>query len=78
MDTGPYAVVRHPGYLGMLIFDLGAPLALASWRAFLPAGVAIGCFALRTAREDRMLRAELLGYKEYARRVRYRLLPRVW
>lgn len=78
VDAGPYAVVRHPGYLGMLIFDLGAPLALASWWALLPAGVAIGCFALRTAREDRMLRADLPGYAEYAARVRYRLLPGVW
>lgn len=76
--TGPYARVRHPGYLGMLIFDLGAPLALASCWALIPAGVAGCCFALRTVREDRMLRAQLPGYAEYAARVRYRLLPGVW
>ncbi|MBN2489807.1 MAG: isoprenylcysteine carboxylmethyltransferase family protein [Planctomycetes bacterium] len=79
IQTGPYRLVRHPGYAGLLLgFILGTPLLLGSWWAFLPALGSLGMIAVRTALEDRLLRAELPGYREYAERVRYRLVPGVW
>ena len=78
VDAGPYGIVRHPGYVGMIAFDIGAPLALGSWWSAIPAGLAIGLFLVRTALEDRMLRAELPGYSEYAKRVHSRLVPGIW
>ena len=78
IDSGPYAHVRHPGYLGMLLLGATMPLALGSWWAFLP-GSALVAFAFRRLWiEDRFLAANLPGYREYAARVRYRLLPGVW
>ena len=76
--SGPYGWVRHPGYLGSVIFDLLSPLALGSWWAFIPAGLTVALLVLRTRLEDRTLQAELPGYAEYAREVRWRLLPGVW
>jgi protein-S-isoprenylcysteine O-methyltransferase Ste14 len=78
VEGGPYRVVRHPGYAGSIAYMLGMAIALGS-RAALAATVAI-VFVLvaRTALEDRTLLRELDGYAEYARRVRYRLLPGVW
>jgi protein-S-isoprenylcysteine O-methyltransferase Ste14 len=75
VDAGPYAYLRHPGYTGMIAFNLGVPLLLGSWWALLPAGAAAALFVLRTALEDRTLQKELPGYKEYAVRVRKRLVP---
>ncbi len=76
--TGPYHYVRHPMYLGTLVLWPGISLLLGSWWALLPSAVIIVVFMIRTALEDRTLQAELPGYAEYARRVRYRLLPGVW
>ena len=79
IDTGPYDVVRHPGYLGTIGgFILAAPLLLGSTWAFVPALAAAGVLVIRTALEDRTLQAELPGYAEYAGRVRYRLFPGIW
>jgi protein-S-isoprenylcysteine O-methyltransferase Ste14 len=75
---GPYQWVRHPAYLGTIIFELTSPVLLASWWAFLPGALNAILFVARTALEDRALQAELPGYAEYAARVRYRLLPGVW
>jgi protein-S-isoprenylcysteine O-methyltransferase Ste14 len=75
---GPYRYVRHPAYLGTLLFELASPLLLGSWWALLAGALAAALFVLRTALEDRDLQAELPGYAEYAGRVRYRLLPGVW
>jgi protein-S-isoprenylcysteine O-methyltransferase Ste14 len=77
-STGPYKYVRHPGYVGMILQLLGTPLALASWWGLVPAFCASAVFVLRTAMEDRTLKQELSGYADYARQVRYRLLPGVW
>jgi len=79
IDSGPYRIVRHPGYLGTIFgFALAAPLLLGSWWAFVPAVIAIASLVLRTALEDRTLRKELDGYEAYTQNVRYRLLPGLW
>lgn len=77
-DTGPYRYVRHPGYAGNLPPLLGICLALSSVWTLIPAAVAAIIAVVRTALEDRTLQEELPGYREYARRVRYRLLPWAW
>jgi protein-S-isoprenylcysteine O-methyltransferase Ste14 len=76
--TGPYRFVRHPFYVGVIIFALMIPSALGSPWALIPGGLAALLFVVKTAAEDCMLRAGLPGYAEYAQRVRYRLLPGVW
>lgn len=78
IDTGPYAYVRHPGYVGFFGWTLATPLLLGSWCALGPAVLASIAMIVRTALEDRTLRAELEGYEAYAQRVRYRLVPGVW
>jgi protein-S-isoprenylcysteine O-methyltransferase Ste14 len=78
IDTGPYAVVRHPGYVAGILFCVGTALCLGSVWALIPAGLASILLILRTRWEDQMLQAELPGYREYTERVRNRLLPGVW
>jgi len=78
VTTGPYAVVRHPGYLAAILGALVTPLMLGSAWTFVPAGLIAALFVARTALEDRMLRLGLPGYAEYAGRVRSRLVPGVW
>jgi protein-S-isoprenylcysteine O-methyltransferase Ste14 len=79
VDTGPYRLVRHPGYSGILAgFVLGTPLLLGSWWAFAPAFMTMILVVVRTALEDHVLHEELSGYVEYAGRVRYRLVPGLW
>jgi len=78
VTTGPYQYVRHPMYVGTIFFGLSIPLFLGSWWTFVPCGLIVVLFIIRTALEDKTLREELPGYAEYARRVRYRLLPGVW
>ncbi|MGB5540172.1 MAG: isoprenylcysteine carboxylmethyltransferase family protein [Gammaproteobacteria bacterium] len=78
IDTGPYSFVRHPGYLGFFGWSLSTPLFLGSWWAFIPALLSIIAILIRTVLEDRTLCEELTGYREYAGRVRYRLIPGVW
>lgn len=78
VDRGPYAIVRHPMYGGSVLFFAGTALSLGSLWALIPAGVASAVLVVRTVLEDRTLREELPGYKEYALRVRYRLVPGVW
>jgi protein-S-isoprenylcysteine O-methyltransferase Ste14 len=77
-DGGPYAHVRHPGYVGGLLQALGLPLILGSWWALLAGVAATLLLVLRTALEDRTLQEDLPGYEEYAGRVRYRLVPGAW
>jgi protein-S-isoprenylcysteine O-methyltransferase Ste14 len=78
IDTGPYAIIRHPGYVFGFLFFLGMPLALGSLWALIPAFLVCALLVVRTILEDRTLRAELPGYQEYAQRVRYKLVPGVW
>lgn len=78
IDTGPYAFVRHPGYVGFFGWCLSAPLLLGSWWAFVPAILSVVGLVVRTALEDRTLCDELEGYAAYSGRVRYRLFPGIW
>lgn len=78
IDTGPYAIVRHPGYVGGILHAIGIALALGSLWALIPAGIASIVLGVRTQWEDQTLQEELNGYKEYAMRVRYKLIPGVW
>ncbi|MCX6030042.1 MAG: isoprenylcysteine carboxylmethyltransferase family protein [Chloroflexi bacterium] len=76
--SGPYRCVRHPGYVGYALQSLAVPFLLGSLWALLPALAAVVAMVIRTALEDRMLQAELPGYREYAEEVRYRLIPGIW
>lgn len=78
IDSGPYAWVRHPMYLGVIVLMISIPLLLGSLWALIPGGLIGALFVLRTALEDRTLLKELSGYPEYTGRVRYRLLPGIW
>lgn len=75
---GPYRFVRHPGYVGTILAYIGTPMILGSLWASVLGVITAMLMIVRTALEDKTLRAELDGYKEYAARVRYRLLPGVW
>ncbi len=78
VDTGPYRAVRHPGYVGWTVTALAVPILLGSAWAIVPAVLGCVLMVVRTALEDLTLRRELPGYTDYARRVRYRLVPGVW
>jgi protein-S-isoprenylcysteine O-methyltransferase Ste14 len=74
-EAGPYRYVRHPGYVGGILFSVATPLMLGSLLAVIPQAIAAGLLVVRTYLEDRTLQRELPGYSAYAGRVRYRLLP---
>ena len=78
IDTGPYAIIRHPGYVSGFLVFIGMPLSLGSVWALIPAVLACLLIVVRTIWEDQTLREELAGYEEYAQRVSYRLIPGVW
>jgi protein-S-isoprenylcysteine O-methyltransferase Ste14 len=79
IDSGPYAVVRHPGYLAGILVVFGSGLALCSWLAWAFLLVLSVPFLMyRVVVEDRVLHAELPGYRDYAARVRWRLVPGIW
>jgi protein-S-isoprenylcysteine O-methyltransferase Ste14 len=79
ISTGPYAMVRHPGYAGALLTYFATPLLLDSSWTFVPVAFMTVVLVIRTSLEDRTLQGELPGYKEYAmQKTRYRLLPGIW
>jgi len=78
ITRGPYRFVRHPGYTGMSAFNLATPLILNSRWAFVPAVATAAVTVLRTVLEDRTLQNELGGYADYARRVKYKMVPAIW
>ena len=77
-SSGPYQLVRHPGYAGSLIYNLAIPIVFGSWWTFIPALLTIALTFVRTGLEDGTLHAELPGYDDYAAKVRCRLIPGVW
>ncbi|WP_455376590.1 methyltransferase family protein, partial [Kaarinaea lacus] len=77
-DSGPYRFVRHPGYAGNIFPPFGIVLALGSLWTLIPAAAALIIAVIRTVLEDQTLQEELSGYRDYARRVRYRLIPGVY
>lgn len=78
VSTGPYRIMRHPGYAGGLLGYVFIPLLLDSLWAFIPAILLVVIMVARTALEDKTLQAGLPGYKEYVQKTRYRLLPGIW
>ncbi len=77
-NTGPYRMVRHPGYVGGILMALGMGVVLGSWWACVPQVLAALLLVWRTSMEDRTLQAELPGYREFAHQTKYRLVPGVW
>jgi protein-S-isoprenylcysteine O-methyltransferase Ste14 len=77
-DTGLYSVVRHPGYMGMLMQSIGFPLLFGSLWSVIPVAVSVVLIVVRTYKEDTFLTRELRGYAAYIETVQYRLLPYVW
>ncbi len=78
VSTGPYRYIRHPMYASTFLFFPGSALLLGSWWGLMFCTVLLGLLVWRIPLEERMLENGLTGYDEYARRVRYRLIPRVW
>ncbi len=78
IDTGPYALVRHPMYAAALPYLVGMPLLLGSWYGLLVVPLIVAGVAWRAVGEERLLRRDLPGYGDYMSRVRYRLVPGVW
>ena len=78
VKDGPYRYVRHPGYLGAIVFEALAWVVLGSWWSAIPSGLGAMLLLVRTALEDKALKAELEGYAAYTQEVRYRLLPGIW
>jgi protein-S-isoprenylcysteine O-methyltransferase Ste14 len=78
IDTGPYAVVRHPMYSGITLLYVFSPLALGSYWALIPSLLIIPLLAARIMSEEKILANELTGYTEYQQKVQFRLLPMIW
>jgi protein-S-isoprenylcysteine O-methyltransferase Ste14 len=78
ITTGPYALVRHPMYAGVLVMLIGVPLALSSWWGLAILALVLPGLAWRIMDEEKLLKKDLPGYVEYTHRVRYRLVPYLW
>jgi protein-S-isoprenylcysteine O-methyltransferase Ste14 len=77
-EAGPYQWIRHPGYLGMIVYHCFTPVLLGALWALIPAFLISILFMLRTIWEDETLKSKLDGYPEYSRQVKYRLFPLIW
>lgn len=78
ISSGPYRYVRHPGYVAVILQFIALPLALGTWAAWIPSLAGVLLYVVRTALEDATLQHELPGYREFAQKTRYRLLPGIW
>lgn len=78
IDTGPYVMVRHPMYLGVLVMYISSPLALGSYWAVLPMLLIIPILVARLRNEEVVLVRDLPGYSAYMQQTRYRLIPGIW
>lgn len=77
-NNGFYKVVRHPGYIGMIISWVGFPIVMTSIYSLVPVIISIILIVLRTNLEDKMLEEELVGYDNYSQEVKYKLIPYIW
>ncbi len=78
ISSGPYAIVRHPMYIGVFLVYLFSPLALGSFWAMLPAASILFVLVFRILGEEKILARDLPGYREYMAKVKFRLIPGVW
>lgn len=78
ITTGPYAIVRHPMYFGALFYIAGTSLVLGSWWGLVAVPILALLLGIRIGIEEKTLRTGLDGYDDYARRVRWRLIPLIW
>lgn len=78
ISSGPYKIVRHPGYLAGILYTLSIPLIIGSVFTFIPVGIYVILFIISTSLEDRTLHKELDGYSEYAKQVKHKLFPGIW
>jgi protein-S-isoprenylcysteine O-methyltransferase Ste14 len=78
ITTGPYALVRHPMYVGVVFFYGITPIALGSYWAMIPSLLIIPILVFRIIDEEKELLENLAGYREYTQKVRYRLVPGLW
>jgi len=78
ISSGPYAIIRHPMYVGMLLMYVFSPLALGSYWAVLPALILIPIIVARIVNEEKVLEQDLAGYTDYMQKTRYCLLPGIW
>jgi protein-S-isoprenylcysteine O-methyltransferase Ste14 len=78
VSTGPYKIVRHPMYLGIIFFIFSIPLVLGSYLGLVPAGLLVILFFIRSYLEDKTLQKELPGYSEYTHKTKKRLIPWIW
>ena len=78
ISTGPYALMRHPMYVGVLIMIIGVPLALDSWWGLAILLISIPVLMWRILDEEQLLKKDLPGYLEYTQKVHYRLVPYLW
>ena len=78
ITTGPYRIIRHPGYLSGILFAISIPLLIGSLFSFVGVGIYSFLMIVRTWLEDKTLQKELVGYKDYTKKVRYRLFPGIW
>lgn len=78
IDTGLYSIMRHPMYTGFSLMGFGVALALGSWWALILAVLLVGLLIIRISYEEQMLSGELEGYNEYKKKVRYRLIPKIY
>jgi protein-S-isoprenylcysteine O-methyltransferase Ste14 len=78
VTSGPYRFVRHPAYIGGILYEIAVAILLASWWAIIASGLCVILLILRTVLEDCTLQTELTGYGDYTHQVRHRLLPGIW
>ena len=78
VKDGPYRFIRHPGYLGAILVEIGLPIFLNSWAAASISLITIPLLIYRTFLEDQTLLKELMGYTAYSQQARFRLLPGIW
>lgn len=78
VSNGPYRYLRHPAYLGAILYELAVSFLFASWWSLVVSGLSAALLVIRTGLEDRTLMKDLLGYNDYAQKVKYRLIPGIW